>query len=78
MKSSIKLIVAGVLTLGVGLFAMQVSASEQFATPPAMVETSVATAAPMTGSTGNLAVDMNTWRETGFVTLPVSVSRPRR
>jgi hypothetical protein len=77
MKASVKLFVLGVLALGVGLFALEVSASEQLATPPAPVETTMA-ASQTANSTGDLAVDMNTWRETGFVTLPVSVSRPRR
>jgi hypothetical protein len=77
MKSSVKLLVLGVLTLGAGLFALQVSASDQAATPPATVDAATVASQPVS-STGDLSVDMNTWRETGFVTLPVSVSRPRR
>ena len=77
MKASVKLLVLGILTVGAGLFALQVSGSEQFAAVPAPVETTTF-ATPSSNNTGDLAVDMNTWRETGFVTLPVSVSRPRR
>ena len=77
MKATMKLFVVGVLTLGAGLYALQVSSSEQLAAAPATVETTMAAAQPA-NNTGDLAVDMNTWRETGFVTLPVSVSRPRR
>ena len=77
MKATMKLFVVGVLALGAGLYALQVSSSEQLAAAPATVEITMAAAQP-TNNTGDLAVDMNTWRETGFVTLPVSVSRPRR
>jgi hypothetical protein len=77
MKAAAKFLALGVLTLGAGLFALQVAGSEQFASAPATVETTTAAAEP-TNNTGDLAVDMNTWRETRFVTRPVSVSRPRR
>ena len=77
MKATMKLFVVGVLALSAGIYALQMSSSEQFATAPATVETTTV-AAQRTNNTGNLAVDMNTWRETDFVTLPVSVSRPRR
>jgi hypothetical protein len=78
MKSSVKLLVLGVLTIGGGLFALQVAGSEQSATPPATVAPADVASQPAAIVTGDLSVDMNTWRETGFVTKPVSVSRPRR
>jgi len=76
--NSLKLLILAALTLSVVVVGTQVLSSESFATAPSVQAAAVAPVAQATQTTGELTVDMSTWRETGFVVNPVSVSRPRR
>jgi len=76
-KLTIRVVAFAALALGLGVLASQVVAADQVASVPAdMPTTEVVTSTEATGE--SLAVDMNSWRETGFVPGPISKRRPLR